>query len=122
GPTGAGVAIQYIRHARNGLLDGAVARSATESGNLSAQLSGLRHVETLLAPGDGSVNSLMEKFFNQIDQLAANPGDLSQRRVVLTGAAGLAGRFNALAADFARQRDGLDGQIRQHLADINTPP
>ena len=120
GPTGAGVNVQYIRHARNNLLDGAVSRSAAESGNLSAQLSSLRHVETLLAPGDGSINSLMEKFFNQIEQLSSAPGDLSQRRVVLTGAAGLAGRFNALAADFSRQRDGLDSQIRQHVTDVNT--
>lgn len=120
GLTGSGVRIQYVRHMRNGLLDSAVTRSTSESSQLSARLGSLRLVESGLAPGDGSLNSLMEKFFNQLDQLTANPGDLSQRRVVLTNAASLAQRFNALAEDFGQQRIGLDARIQQSVADINS--
>lgn len=117
---GSGVEIQRVRHTRDGILEAAITRSTSESGNLTSQLGTLRQIETLLAPGEGSLNGLLEKFFNQLEQLAGTPSDVSQRRVVLSTASGLANRFNGLANDLGRLRDGLDAQARAQVGEINT--
>lgn len=118
--TGTGVEITQVRRLRNNLIEDAVTRSTFEIGNMNSQLQVARQLESLFAPGEGSLNNLMERFFNQMEQLSSRPDDIAQRRVVLGGAAGLTSRFNTLSGDMDRLRDGIDSQLRQLVDEVNS--
>src|SRR5262249_17036013 len=66
-----------------------------------------------------SVQDLLERFFNQAEQLAARPDDVAQRRVVLNSAAALTNTFNALARDLLQTNEGLDNQLGQVVQQVN---
>src|SRR5262249_23682493 len=114
-----GVQIRDVRRMGNSLLDSAVDRNASESGSVSAQLDTLRQVEALLAPGEGSVNDLLEGFFNQLQQLSNQPTDQAQRRVVLGSANSLAKGINNLSNELNTLSEGLNGKIVNLVDQIN---
>lgn len=120
GEIGLGVETKLLRRLGNSFLDAAVTRSTFETSDLGAQLQSLRHIESLFAPGDGSVHELLERFFNQLEQLSARPDDLAQRRVVLNSALALTQKLNSLNADLQRLGEGLDAELAGNVAQINT--
>ena len=74
---GTGVEINQIRQFRSSLLETAVLQNTQDTQSVSAQLDVVRQAQAVLAPGDGSIHDLLEQVFNQFEQLAASPGDLS---------------------------------------------
>lgn len=119
-PIGAGVELRGIRRATDSLLDDAVTRNTIDLQNVTSQLTTLRQIQTVLAPGDGSLDTLLDRFFNQVDQLASHPDDQAQRRVVLGALSGVTNKINELQTNFAQLRQGLDSQVGQVVNQINT--
>ncbi len=117
---GDGVELTSIKQMRNGLVEAAQLRNTGDGAALTAQLDMMRQVQDALAPGDGTVNDLLGKFFNGLQQLSAQPADMAQRRVVLTTAANLADRINTLAGDLDGLKAGVDAQAGQQVAALNT--
>jgi flagellar hook-associated protein 1 FlgK len=116
---GSGVEVKLLRRLSNSVLDAAVTRSTFESQHIGAQLETLRHVQSLLAPGEGSVHDLLERFFNQVEQLSVKPSDLAQRRVVLNSAVSLSQKLNGVTSDLLRLSEKLDEDAARHVAQIN---
>ena len=119
GPVGLGVEVQRVRRYISNFLDAAITRNTFDTSNVAAQLESLKQIETVLNPGDGSLHDLIEKFFNQAHELASQPGDLAQRRVLLTTATALADRINSLTNEFQQLQRGLEGEIRPAVAEVN---
>jgi flagellar hook-associated protein 1 FlgK len=117
---GSGVEVRSYRRLGNSLLDQAVSRNTTETAFVTSQLETLRQAQSVLASGEGSVHDLLEKFFNQLEQLSARPSDTAQRRVVLNSARDLTDKLNALNSDLMRMSDGLDEHITRAVEQINT--
>lgn len=117
---GSGVEVRTVRQLADSLLDRAVAQNATESATLEARLGSLRQLEATLAPSEGSLQDQLEAFFNQLELLAAQPGDVAQRRVVLGSAGGLTRTLNALGNDLATMRAGQDDRLRRIVEQVNT--
>jgi flagellar hook-associated protein 1 FlgK len=117
---GTGVQITDIRRLRDQLVETALTQNTFQLNNTTTQLTTLRQIETDLAPGSGSLDSLLSAFFNQRDQLTANPDDLAQRRVFLGSASALANKFNTVSSDFAQLRDGVDSQLKQLVGQANS--
>src|SRR5262245_4762089 len=99
---GTGVQITDIRRLHNRLLENALTQHASDSGTTTAQLDTLRHLEALLATGDGSIHDNMEAFFSALEQLSTKPGDDTLRRVALGAGAALSDEFNYVSSEFDR--------------------
>jgi flagellar hook-associated protein FlgK len=117
---GTGVQITDVRRLRSGLIENALVQHASDSGDIATQLEALRHVETLLSTGDGSVHNLLEKFFNGLEQLSTRPGDMTLRRVVLGTAAALSDEFNYVAGEMDRSRQNVNLQLSSAVGQINS--
>jgi flagellar hook-associated protein FlgK len=116
---GTGVQITDVRRLHSGLLENALVQHASESSNTATQLETLRHVEDLLATGEGSLHDLLEKFFNGLEQLSTRPGDMTMRRVLLGNGAALSNEFNYVAGEIDRSRADLNVQIADAVNKIN---
>lgn len=116
---GLGVRVADIRRFRNQLLEEEVTRQTFQSSDTTAQLDTSRQIESFLNPGTGTLDDLLNRFYNQLQQLSSRPEDASLRRVAIDTGSSLASGFNALANNFDTIRAGLDDQMRQVVGNIN---
>ncbi|MBX9678260.1 MAG: flagellar hook-associated protein FlgK [Gemmataceae bacterium] len=117
---GLGVSIKEIRRLSNDLLENAIVRNNSEASDVATQSSYMNQVETLLAPGQGSLQDLVEKFFNEAQRLSSRPDDLTQRRVTLNLADQLADRFNSTIDSFKQINADLNVQANRSVDSINS--
>src|SRR5262245_41646216 len=117
---GTGVQITDVRRLHSQLLESALTQHASESGDTAAQLETLRHIESLLTTGEGSIHDTMEKFFNGLEQLSTRPGEVTLRRTVLGTATALSSEFNYVAGEFDRIRTDMKSQIESVVTEINS--
>src|SRR4051812_35355514 len=69
---GTGVEISQVRRLISNALETAINNNTSTLGDATRQLQTLQHVQTYLAPGStaGSLQSLLETFFNDAQQLS----------------------------------------------------
>jgi flagellar hook-associated protein FlgK len=116
---GTGVEITSIARMRSSLLEAAVTQQGSELSDTSAQLTAMRHIESFVTGGEGSIHDRLEAFFNQLEQLSARPDDSTLRQGVLGGAVALTDQLAAMADEFSRVRTGLDAEIAGVAREIN---
>lgn len=102
GSQGSGVEIKRLSRVIDQVLEDAVMRNTSASGAMTSLLNGLQQLETLLQPGEGSLYDSVNLFFNEAERLTTQPGDVTQRRVVLSAAAVMTDRLNVLVTDLQR--------------------
>ncbi|MBI3408007.1 MAG: flagellar hook-associated protein FlgK [Planctomycetes bacterium] len=117
---GDGVEITQIRRMISQVLESALTRNTYESKDVATQLDSLRQVESNIDIGDGSVHDLLEKFFNQLEQLAGQPDDLTQRRVLLEDAQTLVSKLNDQVNELSNLQSGIDTQLSGWVDQVNT--
>jgi flagellar hook-associated protein 1 FlgK len=118
--TGGGVDIAQVRRVVNQALETALTGSTYDLNQLATQLDGMRQVQNTVLTGDGSIGDLLTTFFNQVQQLAAQPDDPTQRQVVVSTASALTGRINDMANSIDALRANLQQQIPGVVAQINS--
>src|SRR5579884_552108 len=116
---GSGVQLQQIRQLRDALLENAITGNTSDTSGTSAQLNALQQIQTLITPSDGSLDALLQNFFNQLTQLASQPDNLAQRQVALNDAVALTQGLNGLATNFDNLQQGLSAQLQQTVGEIN---
>jgi flagellar hook-associated protein 1 FlgK len=127
---GSGVTITGIGRSRSSLLETALLNNTYESQDVSTQLTNLQQVESQLSPSSSTgIASVLNDFFNQVQQLAASPSDQAQRSVVVNTASNLANQLNATSNQLLQTTASLDatgadlvGKINQdakQIADLN---
>ena len=116
---GLGVEITQLRRVLDRNVESALTRNIFSLADATAQLDLMRQVELQVNPGDGSVHDLLEQFFNQLEQLAGRPDDMTQRRVVLGTAEALCERLNNLNFGLAEIRRGIDQQVIERVEQAN---
>ncbi len=117
---GSGVDVASISQLRSDFLDGEINSQNSQSNATDAQLQALQQVQSSLSTGTGSIQDLMDAFFNQLSQLSSTPDDLSQRQVALGSAQALTGAFNSVADDLGQLSTGLSTQAAQNVSQINS--
>lgn len=117
---GTGVEIANITRASSQILESAVTRNTSSLKGNSTMLDGLTQLQAYLAPGDGTVHDLLNKFFDSAEQLSTQPADLAQRRVVLSNAAALADQVTSLHQQFGQLATGFESQAKQATDSITT--
>lgn len=116
---GDGVQVSDTRRQIDNFLETAITTQTYSLADTTAQLSAMQQVQTDLNPSSGSLHDDIEQFFNQLNQLATQPADTTQRAVVLSSANDLAKEFNSLNTALGQVRDGIDAQLSNGVTNIN---
>jgi flagellar hook-associated protein FlgK len=117
---GAGVDITQFRRIINNALETQIKQNTFETGYVTAQLNNLNQLQAFLDTGSGSLSDLLSRFFNQMQQLSAQPDDPSQRQVLVATAGELTAKLNSLAGNFQQLQSGLDTQMQDSVKQVNS--
>jgi flagellar hook-associated protein 1 len=116
---GTGVDLQSIESIRDLILESQIQQETQTQGQLNSLVSALQQAQVNFTPGSGNIGTAISNFFDSINQLSANPGDLSIRQGVITAADNLATAFNATANNLTAQRSSLDQGVVQTVGQVN---
>ncbi len=117
---GNGVQIADTRRILDNPLETAITNHTFSLADTTAQLNTLQQMQTELSPSSGSIGDYIEQFFNDVNRLATNPSDTTQRSVVVADAQNLANTFNSLSGSLTQLQNGLDSQLNTSVSDINS--
>jgi flagellar hook-associated protein 1 FlgK len=117
---GNGVQIADTRRILDNPLETAITNHTFSLADTTAQLDALQQMQTELSPSSGSIGDYIEQFFNDVNRLATNPSDTTQRNVVVADAQNLANTFNSLSGSLTQLQNGLDSQLNTSVSDINS--
>jgi flagellar hook-associated protein 1 len=117
---GRGVEVDRIRREADELLTGRLRTEASVEGRLEALAGRLAEIEALFAePGDASLGTALNEFFDIMSQLSADVGDPTLRSQAILAAESLAQNFSTLAGRLeATQRD-VRPEMEAQIGDIN---
>ncbi len=115
-----GVDIASLQRRVSSVLEGALTRSIYQASTYDAHVEGMNQVQSLLAPGEGSLVDLVEKFFNQAEQLTQQPDSLTQRRSMLSIASAMTDRINTTVNELDRLEDSMVIEGQRVVEQINT--
>ena len=116
---GSGVQVADTRRIVNNLLETAITNSTFATADTTAQLNTMQQVQANLNPSSGSVHADLTQFFSDVTQLSANPGDATQRTILLNDANNLAQEFNSLGSSLTQVQSGLDAQMNSSVSNVN---
>ena len=102
---------QYVADQLNGSIS---AYSA-----LNAYQTQVNQIDSLLADQDAGLAPLMQNFFSSMEDLASAPSDPAARQGVLGAADTLSAQFRAFDSYLQDMQDGINGQIRDEITQIN---
>jgi flagellar hook-associated protein 1 FlgK len=75
---------------------------------------------TFNEPSESGFTTIMNEFFNSLQDLAGDPGSLSNRSIVRQRGVTLAKYFNSTAAHFEKMQDDINQQVRIKVEEINS--
>jgi flagellar hook-associated protein 1 len=119
-PVGDGVEVTGITREIDQALDDAINANSSANSSAGAQLNGLNQLQTLLAPGTGSLDDALTNFFNTAQTLSANPDDLTERQVFLSSASAVTNGLNEAANGVDQISSGLVTQAQSSIGQVNT--
>ena len=111
---GGGVEIQGITRVIDNLLEQEILRQQSSLGHVSQEFSTLRTIENVfgeLSAQDSGLNAAIDKFFNSLQNLSANPAETIWQNQIVSDAKAMAGQFRTIS-EFLNT---LETQIRLEL-------
>lgn len=91
--------------------------TATHMDTYSAQLNTLAN---LFGDSSSGLAPALTAFFAGVNTVAANPSDIPSRQSLVSSGQALVGRFQALQQQLEESRDGINSQITNSVATINS--
>src|ERR1700733_5065063 len=116
---GTGVTMQSIESIRDPILESQIQQQTQGQGQFTALTSALQQAQVNFTTTASDIGTQISNFFDSINQLSANPSDLSLRQGVLTAASNLATSFNGTANNLTQQQTSLDLSVVQTVGQIN---
>jgi len=116
---GTGVTLQSIDSVRDPILESSIQQETQTQGQLGAQVSALQQTQVNFTTSTSDIGTEIANFFDSINQLSADPADLSVRQGVLTAADNLASSFNTTANNLTQQQTNLDQNVVETVGQIN---
>lgn len=118
--TGTGVEVLRIESLRSNLLDLQVLAARHSEGRLSALSTFFQTTEPVFRLNSaGGIDQTLDAFFSAAAQVAANPGDITQRSALLGAADSVAGAFRQARSEITARQSDLDGSVRASVQRIN---
>jgi flagellar hook-associated protein 1 FlgK len=126
---GSGTTVDTVRRAYDKYLTAQTFTAQTSASESETQLAQLSQLDNMLGDPNSGLAPALQDFFTGVQQVAANPAQVSARQGMLASAQALAGRFNSMSTRLGELYDGVNGQVTseaqvinsfaQQLADIN---
>jgi len=117
---GQGTQVATIERVYSRFLTEQVVGSQSSASELDSYYAQVRQIDNLLADPKAGLSPALQDFFDGVAQLAANPADLPSRQAMISTAQALSARYRALGDQLAQMNDGINGEIRASVADINS--
>lgn len=117
---GIGVLTNGIRQFRDQLIERDVRSYTATKSHYHSDATILQRIEQALGePGDQTIQTAMQRFFDTASQLAANPSRMANRQLFVARAADLAASFNRTSAALEQLRQSTFDRAAQNVERIN---
>ncbi|HYD61010.1 MAG TPA: flagellar hook-associated protein FlgK [Noviherbaspirillum sp.] len=120
GFVGKGTEVTTIRRVFNEFVHGQVLASQTSSNAVESYFAQMKQIDNMLADQTVGVSTVMQDFFNGVQDVAANPNAAASRQAMLSSAQAMAARFQSLSGRLDELRQGVNGQITTSIGVINS--
>lgn len=114
-----GVQVQDIQRQFNQYVAGQLNAATSKSSALNTYQGQISQIDSLLADRDAGLAPLMQDFFSSLEDLAGAPSDPAARQGVIGSANTLSAQFRSFDDYLADMQDGVNGLIRDEIAQIN---
>ncbi|WP_302139217.1 flagellar hook-associated protein FlgK [Halomonas alkalicola] len=114
-----GVRVNDIQRQFNQYVANQLNSATSSSKALSAYQNQISQIDNLLADRDAGLAPLMQNFFSSLEDLAGAPSDPAARQGVLGTAQTLTAQFRAFDSYLQDMQQGINGQIRDEVIQIN---
>lgn len=117
---GTGVVLEKIESLRDPMLQIQINQATQQNSSLNSSLTQLQQIQTQFASSSSGIGADISNFFNSLQQLSPDPSSLTLRQAVLTAASNLATDFNSASESLQAQRDSIDQNVVQSVAQVNS--
>ena len=114
-----GVRVTEIQRQFNHFVAEQLNDSKSNTRSLEAYQTQVSQINNLLADRDAGLSPLMQNFFSSLEDLAASPSDPASRQGVLGTAGTMTSQFRAFEGYLHDMQEGVNGQIRDEITQIN---
>src|SRR5690554_473137 len=115
----AGVQVNDIQRQFNQYVASQLNASTSASSALRTYGNQISQIDNLLADREAGLAPLMQNFFSSLEDLASAPSDPAARQGVLGTANTLTAQFRAFDGYLQDMQEGINGQIRDEVTQIN---
>ncbi|ETK18918.1 flagellar hook-associated protein FlgK [Pseudomonas sp. FH4] len=116
---GSGTTLSDVRRVYNQFLDTQLQTTTSLNFDAKAYLDQIGSVDKLLSDKSTGVGAALNSFFAALQTSSANPSDNSARQLVLTIAQTLGNRFNSIASELNKQKEGINSQLETITGQVN---
>ena len=116
---GSGVNISDVQRYRDSILESAFTNSTSDLSRVEQNLSIETRIESLLLPGEGSIQNGLSNLFDDLGRLSANPNEPTLRNAVLTQANNVATRIQEADSQFADISTDVKRQLDLEVEALN---
>ncbi|WIM06736.1 MAG: flagellar hook-associated protein FlgK [Candidatus Nitricoxidivorans perseverans] len=117
---GQGTSVQTIQRVYNQFISNQLMAAQTGVAEMDTYLAQIDQLDNLLADPNAGLSPALSDFFNGVQELAANPSSVPARQAMLSGGQALAARFQSIDRRISEVRDGVNQQITDEIAKINS--
>ena len=115
---GQGVDIAEIRRTYDAATEEAILKNISELNAAETELSTASTIETIFAPGQGTVLDAVESFFDELQLLSAHPENAASRSLVVQSAQRIVHETSRVSSELSAITEDLDQAIEQTMRDI----
>ncbi|GAA4015053.1 flagellar hook-associated protein FlgK [Actimicrobium antarcticum] len=119
GFVGQGTNVTAIQRVYDSYTANRVNASQTGKAGFDAYASQISQINNLLADSTTGLSPVLGDFFNNVQNLSANPGSSVQRQTLLSSADSLVARFQSLDGELSRISEGVNQQVIGTVSTIN---
>lgn len=116
---GTGVSITNIRQARNFVIESSITTNISEISASSQHLDAMKRIESHFSIGDGSLHTKLDSLFTSIQELSANPGETSQKRIAVRDAQQLATEIHTVHQELTELKSSIKQEIESEVQSVN---
>jgi flagellar hook-associated protein 1 len=118
--TGSGVRVNDVQRQFDQYVAGQLNAANSAFQALRSYQTQVSQIDNLLADDKAGLAPLMQNFFSSLEDLAGSPSDPAARQGVIGAADTLTAQFRAFDDYLQDMQVGVDGQIRDEIAQVNT--
>lgn len=120
GYVGQGTQIQTIQRVYSDLLSKQVNTSQSTSGALTAYVTQMKQIDSMLSDTSAGLSPALQDFFKSVQDLSTNPDDSPSRQAMLSTANSLAERLQSFGERINEIRQGVNDQLTTSVNLVNT--